>query len=105
MKAKEIHVGRVYIAKVSNRLTKVKVVAKVERFDHKDKSRTVYDVVNLTTGRRTTFRSAQKFRREAVKPMNPEPQIAWNEPSNIQEGGHLPSDKDFDELVEEVSSQ
>ena len=43
----EIKVGAHYLARVSGRLVTVR-----------------YGVTNLATARRTTFRSAQKFRRE-----------------------------------------
>jgi hypothetical protein len=72
MKANEIQVGRKYRAKVGGNLTTVRVdaIREVERFGGTDAytgrakwtDRPVYDVTNLTTGRRTTFRSAAKFR-------------------------------------------
>lgn len=65
MKAKQIEVGGVYLAKISGRVVKARVDAIREQFDHRDRSRTCYDVTNLTTGRRTMFRSAQKFRGRA----------------------------------------
>ena len=79
MKANEIEKGRKYIAKVSGVLTKVRVdeIREVNRFggtgyDGRTKwvDRVVYDVTNLKTGRRTTFKSAAKFRRAVVdKPL------------------------------------
>ncbi len=74
MKAKDIHVGGKYRAKVSGKLTTVRVDAIRETsrmggtgYDGRIKYRdaVVYDVTNLTTGRKTTFRSAAKFRGEA----------------------------------------
>jgi hypothetical protein len=71
MKAKEIKVGGRYTAKVSGKLTTVRVDAIREitrmsgtNYDGSRKYRdaVVYDVTNLSTGRRTTFRSATKFR-------------------------------------------
>ena len=71
MKAKEIQVGGQYIAKVSGRLVPVRVdeINEVQRFAHSDYSgkstyvaKTVYAVTNLTTNRKTVFRSAAKFR-------------------------------------------
>lgn len=57
MKKSEIKVGQVYRAKVSNQLTEVRVD------DIRETSAgTRYDVHNLRTGRKTTFRSSQKFR-------------------------------------------
>ncbi len=76
MKKSEIVLNGVYIAKVSNKLTKVKVLAIRSRF--KDSGTfysprttevTIYDVVNLATGRQTTFRSAAKFRSEVKQPI------------------------------------
>jgi len=72
MKANEIEKGGKYVAKVSGVLTTVRVdeIREVSwsrmnhysgRLDRTDK--VVYDVTNLKTGRRTTFKSAAKFRR------------------------------------------
>lgn len=58
MKAAEIKVGGVYTAKVNGKLTTVRV----DVIWHYPA--TYYDVTNLTTGRQTTFRSAQRFREE-----------------------------------------
>lgn len=69
MKKSEIKVGGHYQAKVSNNLVTVRVdnIRSVQGFS---KSRTqVYDVTNIKTGRNTTFRSAAKFRREALAPV------------------------------------
>ncbi len=75
MKAKDITVGGKYRAKVSGKIVTVRVdaIREVNRFAGTDaysgrskyRDQTVYDVTNLTTGRRTTFRSAMKFRGEA----------------------------------------
>lgn len=67
MKKSEIKVGGLYKAKVSNRLTTVRVDAIREWGAPSVGTGTRYDVTNLTTGRKTTFRSAAKFREE-VKP-------------------------------------
>lgn len=71
MKKHEIKVGGHYIAKVSGKLTTVKVEAirktNSYRAHQPHTPVTRYDVTNLTTGRRTTFRSAAKFRRFAKK--------------------------------------
>lgn len=61
MKASEIRVGGVYIAKVSNKLTRVRVDA-IRETGWSIRCVWAYDVTNLTTGRKTTFRSAAKFR-------------------------------------------
>lgn len=59
MRKNEIEVGGIYIAKVNNVLTTVRVDAVRE-----SAGKTVYDVTNLKTGRTTLFRSAAKFRAE-----------------------------------------
>lgn len=65
MKANEIRVGGVYIAKVSGKLTKVRVDAIRETSGRMGRGeRTVYGVTNLATKRTTSFRSAAKFRKE-----------------------------------------
>lgn len=72
MKAEEIIVGGVYIAKVSRQLVPCKVlrITKQEAFRapplsgrRSRSAKTFYAVENLRTGRETTFRSASKFRR------------------------------------------
>ena len=71
MKAKEIKKGGVYLAKVSGKLVRVRVdeIREISRFKRSNYSgqaeytdKTIWDVTNLTTGRKTTFKSAQKFR-------------------------------------------
>lgn len=70
MKAKDIKVGGTYTARVSGRLVKVKVdgIREVHMSPRSFWSRslystkTVYDVTNLATGRKLTFKSAAKFR-------------------------------------------
>lgn len=61
MKQKQIEVGGRYVARVSGNFVTVRVDAIRESFS-RDKSQTVYDVTNLKTKRKLTFRSAQKFR-------------------------------------------
>lgn len=66
MKAKDITVGGLYVAKVNNRLVVVRVDAIREVLSYRSVYRTatdktVYDVTNTSTGRKTTFRSAAKF--------------------------------------------
>lgn len=73
MRKAEIETGGVYIARVSNKITRVRVdairtVTKQSRnylgnTTYKDS--TVYEVTNLATGRQITFRSATKFRGKA----------------------------------------
>lgn len=76
MKAKEIFVGLVYWAKVSGKVTRVRVDAirevvkrhfSVSQFGVKaTRLTTVYDVTNLATRRSTTFHSPTRFRSEAT---------------------------------------
>lgn len=77
MKANEIKQGGIYTAKVSGKITKVKVLAiretsKFSRSSYSGQSvyrdAVVYDVTNLSTGRRTTFKSAAKFRAAVGEP-------------------------------------
>jgi superfamily I DNA/RNA helicase len=67
MKQHEIRVGGVYVAKVSNKLTKVRVDS-IDSMTLRGRTRSMYHVTNLATGRKTTFGSAQKFRSE-VEPV------------------------------------
>ena len=62
MRASEIEIGGHYTAKVSGKLTTVRVDA-IRKVDLRGYGRgyTAYDVTNLTTGRHTTFRSARRF--------------------------------------------
>lgn len=67
MKKAEIKVGGHYKAKVSGNLVTVRVdeireVAGVRPMFGRTPYSNVYDVTNLKTGRKTTFRSAAKFR-------------------------------------------
>jgi hypothetical protein len=71
MKQKEIKIGGKYLAKVSGQITTVRVEDIREVFDHRDKSSTRYDCVNLRTMRRITFRSAMKFRCEVLPGIRP----------------------------------
>lgn len=70
----DIKVGGVYMAKVSGRVVPVHVdeIRDVDEVrgmynitGRARKASTKYDVTNLTTNRKTTFRSAAKFRRTA----------------------------------------
>ena len=78
MKKSQIKVGGHYLARVSRNLVTVRVDAIRERsgggtYPGSISGGTSYDVTNLKTGRKTTFRSAQKFR-GAV--MTKEPAVA-----------------------------
>jgi len=65
MKKNEIKVGGLYRAKVSGKLVTVRVDAIRVRDGYGTmKDTTVYDITNLSTGRKTTFKSAVKFRSE-----------------------------------------
>jgi len=76
MKKADLKVGSYYVAKVSGKLTVVRLDEMREtctahgvrdyRISH------YYDVTNLRTNRTLTFRSAQKFRREVAKPVENE---------------------------------
>lgn len=81
MKANEIVIGKVYVAKIGVNVTQVRVdairnVAYVSAGGYlgwtsasREREQTRYDVTNLATGRRTTFRSAAKFRAEIKNPL------------------------------------
>lgn len=66
MKKDEIKVGGHYVAKVSGKLTTVRVDAIREtsaaNYSWRTNNGFRYDVTNLKTGRKTTFKSAAKFR-------------------------------------------
>lgn len=67
MKKSWIKVGGNYVAKVSGKLTTVRVDAISEGTDSFGRqSKMRYDCTNLATGRKVTFRSSQKFREEAA---------------------------------------
>lgn len=82
VKKNEIQVGGIYAAKVSGRIVPVKVLAIREvdkcwrgvgygRIVHGTTSH--YDVLNTVTGRKTTFRSAAKFRHAVKAASRPNP--------------------------------
>jgi hypothetical protein len=75
MKAKDITVGGLYAARVAGRLTTVRVEAIRESAVYRARQPhtpvTLYDVTNTATGRRTTFRSARRFRGPAGAPAAP----------------------------------
>ena len=74
MKKNEIKVGGHYSAKVNGKLVTVRVDAiRDSTTRHKTQGTalaTRYDVTNLSTGRKTTFRSAAKFRVEMGQPIS-----------------------------------
>jgi hypothetical protein len=65
MKPAEITLGSVYVAKVSGRLTRVRVDNIVERLSYGKRSQTHYLCTNLATGRPVTVRSCQRLRAPA----------------------------------------
>ena len=72
MRASEIEAGEVYLAKVSGRVVRVRVDevrhdGSQMRGGKRGSDATRYDVTNLSTGRKTTFRTAGKFRSRATK--------------------------------------
>jgi len=67
MKKSEIKVGGVYVAKVSNRLVKVRVDSICEKL-RGNRYYDGYGVTNLYTGRTAFFRSAAKFRHATCAP-------------------------------------
>ncbi len=77
MLQKDVKVGGRYVAMVSGKLTVVKVdsVSKRKGYGPGSKDTTMYSVTNETTGRKTVFKSAAKFRKEApaagTKPAKP----------------------------------
>ncbi len=100
MKKADIKVGGTYQAKVSGNLTTVRVdgireVSKMKRRSayasggtHNLTTGEVYDVTNLKTNRKTTFRSAAKFRAE-VKPLSDDDKKVVTE--NMRFSPHLTS--------------
>lgn len=67
MLAKDIRVGGVYVAKVSNKLTKVRVDRIADQTSFNGRACKFYKCTNLATGREVTFRSAAKFRSEVMR--------------------------------------
>ena len=74
MKKSEIKIGGYYLAKINGRL----VTVQVDRVNETTKTRNGkiyfgdhYDVTNLATGRKVTFRSAARFRSEVGVPKEP----------------------------------
>lgn len=72
MKKNEIQVGGLYTAKVANKVTTVRVdaIREMRGLGMGNPCNTRWDVTNMVTGRKTTFRSAAKFRGVA-KPIAP----------------------------------
>jgi len=67
MKATELRINEVYLAKVSGRIVPVRLDRIQLRIHHSSgRAYREYHVTNLRTGRKLTFRSPQRFRRSAV---------------------------------------
>jgi len=81
MKKSEIVVGGNYIAKVSGRLVTVRVdairEASLSDYSFRMNNGFRYDVTNLLTDRKTTFRSAAKFRQVASLQQAAQAEIAY----------------------------
>lgn len=67
MTRSEIQIGGHYLARVSGKLVTVRVedIREFMGSVYGAAGQRLYDVTNLTTGRKTTFRSAAKFRHAA----------------------------------------
>lgn len=96
MKKNEIKVGGVYTAKVSGKLTTVMVTAirkRMSGYGPRAREVTVFDVTNLSTGRKTTFASAMKFRAVARREDRARAFYAQSSiPSKDREAAEQPSD-------------
>jgi hypothetical protein len=66
MRAREIKIGGVYLAKVSGRVVPVKVLKVTTRYLHPNRWRDQWRCVNTVTGREITVRSPQRFRKEVT---------------------------------------
>jgi len=75
MKKNQIETGGKYVAKVSGKIVTVRVDSIEDKWGTlRDRSVTRYNITNLDTGRKTIFKSAQRFRRIA-RPVGPLPTI------------------------------
>lgn len=93
MKKAEIKVGGMYLAKISGVIVTVRVNAIRDSIQARNKSVTVYDVTNLRTGRKTTFRSAAKFRGPSVSSARPNSGGLTAPPTiSVEEGDRLLAD-------------
>lgn len=89
MKKHEITVGGHYTARVSGKFVTVRVDA-IRECGGYDNNQQIYDVTNLTTKRRITFRSAAKFRNPVKGPT----------PASVRHKG----DEESDPLAPEICS-
>lgn len=86
MKKEEIKVGGIYTAKVNHRMVEVKVTNIKDgdyrrTFNQRAVSRTIYEGINLSTGRKVTFHSSIRFR----SPVSASKQLAASELRRIEE--------------------
>lgn len=95
MKKNEIKVGGLYRARVSGNSTTVRVdaIRPVTQYGSGDRNVVLYDVTNLATGRRTTFRSAAKFRFE-VSPQDADRAAIDERVQNAIELSVMPEDSE-----------
>lgn len=106
MKKSMIVVGQYYKARVSGRITTVRVdsirvvSAGPGNGWYSPRDRTLYDVTNTTTGRKTTFRSCQKF----IEPtLDPSQKFRSASPSPNHQNTPMPSLNS--KLAEKISQQ
>lgn len=75
MRAKEIEIGGVYLAKVSGNIVPVKVLEKMESYHHRGVGcgawRDNWRCVNVKTGRQLMVKSPQRFRSRVVEQAEP----------------------------------
>lgn len=90
MKKQEIKVGGKYVARVSGHYVTVRVDAIREQAGW-DRDTTLYDVTNLATNRRTTFKSAAKFRSEVVVPVEEVISAEEAEETGVEQATHATS--------------
>lgn len=62
MTKNQIKIGGLYLARVSGKLTSVRVDSISERPDYNGRTRTTYNLTNTKTGRSCAAHSAAKFR-------------------------------------------
>lgn len=85
MKQSEISVGSKYEAVVNDRLC----VVRVDAIKENTRGRKYYEVTNLSTNRRTTFKSSTKFRRKSQQVLAEEPMRTITYESSSVQPPHL----------------
>lgn len=65
MTSKDVEIGGIYVTKVSNQLTRVKITGTIDRrgYGANRRTSTHYLATNLATGRDVEIKSAAKLRR------------------------------------------